>query len=203
MWNNMLVKTALIYLISLFVIFIPLYTQATTHKKQIDISLPSAWIPLKPILIGRISQQKPKMKLSLAEANSFGVFLDTLQPEPQELMRLQQTLPKTTLELLMSIQKRDVSLDEAQRMGSYLETVIADYKLQNITAFDENTSHIIGREWHEIDYSGENMTWQNQQKKYAPFGITNFKTLENLVKFFEVESKLPYFNKLYKPKSSQ
>ena len=36
---------------------------------------------------------------------------------------------------------------------------------------------IIGREWHEIDYSGESMTWQKQKIKYAPYGISNFKTL--------------------------
>ena len=47
-----------------------------------------------------------------------------------------------------------------------------------------NTSHIIGRNWWEINYSGENMTWQGQKTKYAPYGITDFKSVE-------LEDKVP------------
>lgn len=72
-------------------------------------------------------------------------------------------------------------------------------RFENIKAFDNNTSHIIGRKWHEIDYSGENMTWQGQKEKYIPYGITDFRTLENMRKFFAIEGNFPYFNKIYKP----
>jgi len=44
------------------------------------------------------------------------------------------------------------------------------------------------------------MTWQSQKKKYAPYGITNFKSLDNLEKFFPIESKLPYFARIYQPR---
>ncbi|MBN8828167.1 MAG: hypothetical protein J0H68_05620 [Sphingobacteriia bacterium] len=45
-------------------------------------------------------------------------------------------------------------------MALFLNEIVIKYDLKNIEAFDENTSHIIAKEWHEIDYSGENMTWQ-------------------------------------------
>ena len=37
---------------------------------------------------------------------------------------------------------------------------------------------------------------EKQQLKYKPYGITNFKTLDNLTKFFPVEAELPYFKKI-------
>lgn len=111
------------------------------------------------------------------------------------------TLPKTTLELLMAVQSRMLPLSEAEKMAGYLEEIVGKFNFKNPRAFDENTSHIIGREWHEIDYAGENMTWQKQKLKYQVYNIDNFKTLENLTKFFPVESKLPYFKKIYRPQN--
>jgi hypothetical protein len=58
----------------------------------------------------------------------------------------------------------------------------------------------MGRQWHEIDYSGEGMTWEKQKAFYAPYGIDHFKSLACLEEFFKVESQLPYFRKIYKPK---
>ncbi|MEY4463852.1 MAG: hypothetical protein RLZZ81_823 [Pseudomonadota bacterium] len=85
-------------------------------------------------------------------------------------------------------------------MAKYLQEFIKSYNFQNVAAFENNTSHIIGRQWHEIDYFGEGMTWQGQKAKYAPYGIVGFKSVDCLKKFFQVESKLPYFAKIYKPK---
>ncbi|MCC8461964.1 MAG: hypothetical protein LN546_02045 [Rickettsia endosymbiont of Ecitomorpha arachnoides] len=109
-------------------------------------------------------------------------------------------MPKTTLELLIAINERGLDIKEADLMAKYLQGLIASYNFQNIAAFDENTSHIIGRDWHEIDYSGEGMTWQGQKAKYARYDIIDFKSVDRLKKFFTVESKLPYFTKIYKPK---
>jgi len=164
-------------------------------------SIPSEWMPLYPILIARVEQTNPKMKLNSEEASSFIEFLKTLKSPPSELIVLEKELPKTTLELLMAVHKRGLQLEEARKMASYLSKILKKFEFQNIKPFDENTSHIIGREWSEIDYSGENMTWQTQRKRYLPYGITDFKSEENLVKFFQVESRLPYFKKIYKPKN--
>jgi len=116
------------------------------------------------------------------------------------LLTLKKIMPKTTTELLMATYNRGVSTNEAEKMAAYLIDQVKYFHFKNLSAFDNNTSHIIGREWHEIDYSGENMTWQDQKKKYAAYGITNFKLLENLKKYIPVESKLPYFNKIYQPR---
>ncbi len=116
------------------------------------------------------------------------------------LEALEKIAPKTTQQLRISIQSRNLPAEEAEKMAAYLVEVIRDFQIQNVGAFDLNTSHIIGREWHEIDYSGEGMTWQAQQKKYKPYGVVHFKSLKCLKSFFPVESKLPYFKKIYKPK---
>lgn len=167
---------------------------------KVDLSIPTHWIALKPILISRMTQTKPKMKLSLEQGKSLGVFLETLKASTPELISLQHQLPKTTTELLMAVRARGVSIAEAEKMAAYLQELLEKFQFQNVKPFDENTSHIIGREWQDIDYTGEGMTWQKQKQHYLPYGIINFKSVENLQKFFVVESKLPYFRKIYRPK---
>ena len=170
---------------------------ALNKNRAISIHVPSNWTKFEEILLARYEQPQTKMKLSHEQLNSFINFLDNLKQPTPELLKLLATLPKTTLELMRAIESRGVTLAEAEQMALYLYTVPEKFAIKNIAAFDENTSHIIGREWSEIDYGGEGMTWEKQQQKYKPHGITNFKSLENLTKFFPVESKLPYFIKVY------
>jgi len=156
------------------------------------------WLAVETIMLKRQTQTSLKMKLTPEKVAALQSFLQsTSTGELKALRDLQKILPKTTLELLFSVQERGVSKQEAEKMALYLQTVPTVYHIKKIDAFDENTSHIVGREWHEIDYSGEGMTWQKQKAKYAPYGITDFKTVANLKKFFPVESRLPYFVKAY------
>jgi hypothetical protein len=166
------------------------------------LSPPSQWQQLKPILISRLNQKSHKMKLNRDQVSSLIKFLYTLDHQVPVLVSLQNHLPKTSLELVRAIHERGVSINEAEKMAGFLQTFVARCRFRNLKNFDENTSHIIGREWHEIDYSGENMTWEKQRQKYLPYGIDNFKTVNQLNKFFQVESKLPYFNLIYRPTSS-
>ncbi len=159
--------------------------------------LPESYKNLCGILEQRLNQNTPKMKLTEAEVVALEQFLTT--KTFVNIHHLQWLLPKTTIELLMAIRFRDLPSDEAESIAHYLKTLVESCQFQNIKAFDNNTSHIIGREWYEIDYSGEGMTWEKQKAHYTPYGITNFKTLENVKKFFPVESKSPYFKKIYKP----
>jgi hypothetical protein len=169
--------------------------------ENLDIDLPNEWSELTPLLKARVSQQRAKMKISKKRALSFNEFLESLDKEKtKQLLKLKNELPKTTLELLMAVHERGLSLKEANRMAEYLSSLVNKFSFQTPKPFDENTSHIIGREWHEIDYSGENLTWQKQKAHYLPYGIKDFKSKENLEKFFRVESKLPYFRKIYRPK---
>lgn len=162
-------------------------------------NLPSEWEALCPILTSRVAQKKPKMKLREPDAKSLEDFLSSTKDKFPHLNSLQILLPKTTLELLMSHHQRGVTLLQAELMAEYLKQMVEECQFQNSSAFDENTSHIIGREWSEIDYSGEGMTWEKQKAYYAPYGINNFKSKDCLKKFFQVESKLPYFVKIYQP----
>lgn len=157
--------------------------------------LPKEWSTLDPILIARCSQADPKMRLTEPQIDALALYLqhENASSFPQ-IQLLQTTMPKTALELLFAVQARGVSQWEAEKMAAYLQHVPRVYRIKKLATFDENTSHIIGREWNEIDYAGEGMTWQGQKEKYAKHGITNFKTLKNLKKFFPVESQLTYFD---------
>lgn len=170
---------------------------AIANNETINMLVPSDWSKFGSILQARYTQLQPKMKLSKVQLDSFISFLANLKQPTPELLKLQDILPKTTLELMRAIELRGVTVSAAEQMALYLQTVPAKFGIKNIAAFDENTSHIIGREWSEIDYGGEGMTWQKQQLKYKPYNITNFKTLDNLTRFFPVESELPYFRKVY------
>lgn len=164
-----------------------------------ECQLPKEWQKLCPILQSRVAQTSHKMKLKESEAQSLENYIQRTHFDFLYLSTLQSLMPKTTTELWMATYKRGLDKNEADKMADYLMREVKFYKFKNLPAFDNNTSHIIGREWHEIDYSGENMTWTKQKKKYAPYGISNFKSLACLKKFFPVESKLPYFNKIYQP----
>lgn len=168
------------------------------HYEEID--FPKQWAKLQPILHQRLHQKKAKMKLSQNEVQTFKKFLSTLTKPTPALLKLQTVLPKTTLELLRAIHERNLPIPEAEDMAAYLYHFVQQQNFQNVSAFDENTSHIIGREWQQIDYSGEGMTWQGQRRKYLPYGISHFKSKDNLIKFFKVESTLPYFKKIYRSK---
>lgn len=168
-----------------------------------ECNLPKQWQKLCPVLQSRVEQTIPKMKLQESEAQHFENYLQNIHANFLYLPRLQILMPKTTTELLMATYKRGLDKNEADEMAKYLIEQVEFYKFKNPAAFDSNTSHIIGREWYEIDYSGESMTWQKQKQKYAPYGIANFKSLKCLQKFFPVESRLPYFNKIYQPSNGR
>jgi hypothetical protein len=112
---------------------------------------------------------------------------------------LSRIMPKTAIEILRSVHERDVSRLAAEGMSVHLRRLHDSMKMRNPKPFDENTSHVIGREWHEIDYSGEGMSWQSQKRFYLRYGITDLKSAENLRKLFEVESRMPYFSRIYQP----
>jgi hypothetical protein len=166
-----------------------------------ECKLTDQWQDLCPILENRVTQQSAKMKLQRADMEYFEEFINSKKYEFTEVYQLKQILPKTSVELIRSVGFRGVDYNQAELIAKYLQNLVKTCEFGNIATFDNNTSHIIGRQWHEIDYSGEEMTWQKQKEKYAKYGIINFNTIENIEKFFPVESRLPYFNKLYKPKN--
>lgn len=164
-----------------------------------ECKLNNKWDTLCKVLEKRVEQTCPKMKLKEKEAFEIEEFINKTHFNFTHLHELQKILPKTTIELLMSVKHRGVTLSESDLMAEYLKEIVKSCKFKNIEAFDNNTSHIIGRDFYEIDYSGEPLTAYRQQEKYNKYGVTDFKTVENLKQFFPVESKLPYFQKIYRP----
>ncbi|MCB9754301.1 MAG: hypothetical protein H6713_30535 [Myxococcales bacterium] len=73
-------------------------------------------------------------------------------------------------------------------------------ELGNLAQLDENHSHVIGREWHEIDYTGERMTWQGQRDAWTPKGVLDFKRAIHIHRYFASASRLPYFTRVYRPR---
>lgn len=161
---------------------------------------PGEWLSLCPIAQSRIYQKSPKMKLQASDVQALSLFLSQDHSTWVYMQQLRKLAPKTTLELLFSLRFRDLSMEEAEKMANYLLELLQKFQFQYPSKFDTNTSHLVGRKWHEIDYSGEGMTWQSQKKKYQPYGVLDFRTKENLAAFFKIESKLPYFKKIYQPK---
>ncbi len=171
------------------------------NAQAAECNIPEEWQSLCKILQMRVKQKSSKMKLKEEDVIKFQEFLNLAKDNLDELKDLKNILPKTTIELLMAIRFRNVTFSNAELIAQYLNSFVTSCKFANNGAFDENTSHIIGRKWDEIDYSGENISWQEQQKKYRTYGITDFKTLDNIERFFKVEAKLPYFFKTYRPKA--
>lgn len=166
------------------------------------VSLPDQWNPLTPIINARLNQKETKMKLNQHDVDDIEILLCKVSDTVPNLLALQCQLPKTTLELVRAVAQRNVTTNDAESMAEYLQYIVESFKFENIQSFDENTSHIIGREWYEIDYSGENMTWQEQELRYTRYGIQNFKSAAMLKKFFPVESECPYFKKIYRPQGA-
>jgi hypothetical protein len=151
------------------------------------------------VVEARVAQTKPKMKLEPDQGVKVARYLHEALPSVPETRRLMSSMPKTVVELVRSTYERGLSTQEAERIARYFSHLLDHLQPANLAALDENCSHVIGREWHEIDYSGEPLTWQKQKRVYAPQGIPHFKEAATLERFFRVESQAPYFIKLYRP----
>jgi hypothetical protein len=150
----------------------------------------------------RVSQPKPKMKLEPEQGVQVARYVHEALPSMPEARELTHAMPKTVVELVRSTYERGVSTREAESMARYFSHLLDHLKPQNLSALDENCSHVVGRDWHEIDYSGEPLTWEKQKRIYTPKGVPHFKDAATLERFFRVESQAPYFNKLYRPEGS-
>jgi hypothetical protein len=179
------------------IILLTLTISPTSFAKPCNV--PQQWHPLCSNIAERLNQSSKKMKLYPDEVKQLEQFLNSTPHDFIKIQSLQHSMPKTSLELLMSVRYRNVNSSDAEDMAAYLQHIVDSCNFKNLKSFDNNTSHIIGRDWDKIDYSGEGMTWQEQKNKYDLYGIHSFKTTENLKLFFPVESKLPYFIRIYQP----
>jgi hypothetical protein len=154
------------------------------------------------VISARVSQEKPKRRLTPEQGLHACCYALGDLPRMPSALRLSVLMPKTTIELLIAARERGVPRTEAEGMAAYMLRLRESMGMQNPKPFDENTSHVIGRQWHEIDYSGEGMTWQGQMDFYAPKGVPDFRSEASLRRFFGIEAKMPYFKRLYRPQGA-
>ncbi len=151
------------------------------------------------IIDRRVKQRSPKMKLTKAQAiNLAGYLLRDLAMMPNTTL-LYYEMPRATLELVRAVHERGVSKQEAEKISSYLLRFIDSMDFGNLKQLDINHSHIIGREWEQIDYSGEPLDPQRQKRNGQRMGVMNFKEARYIHKYFVHASKAKYFKRIYQP----
>jgi hypothetical protein len=184
----------------------PVATPATETPRTIEDGLrwlrEAGYPEAARVIETRVSQTKPKMKLEPEQGLSVARYVHEALPSMPEARALSHTMPKTVVELVRSTYERGVSTREGESMARYFSHLLDHLKPRNLPALDENCSHVVGRDWQEIDYSGEPLTWQKQKRVYTAQGVPHFKDAATLERFFRVESQARYFDELYRPEGS-
>lgn len=155
--------------------------------------------PLADVIATRVAQTTPKMRLTREQgavaANATLAILES--PGVRELMAV---MPRSTVELARAVAERGVPLDELERIAAYLVRVVNAIQPERLATFDDNHSHVTGRDWSQIDYRGESMTWQGQRDAWAPKGVESFKRAAFIHAYFVGAEKLAHWAKVYKPR---
>jgi hypothetical protein len=176
-----------------------------TSVATIDASLPAdAFVAAAALAIidERAAQSEPKMKLTPAAAAAAVRYLGTHLERSSALRRLHGPMPHSTVELVRAIEERAVTEDEADRIARYLVHLVETLDFAKLRRFDINHSHVTGREWHEIDYTGEGMTWQGQQKYWSKKGVPSFKRAAYIHAYMTHAYRLPHFARAYAPRGT-
>lgn len=171
----------------------------------IDASLPVDAFPAAAalaIIEERVAQSEPKMKLTPAAGAAAVGYLATHLERSADLRRLHGVMPHSTVELARAIEERGVTADEADRIARYLVHLTHTLDFAKLRRFDINHSHVTGRAWHEIDYTGEGMTWQGQQKYWAKKGVIDFKRAAHIHAYMIRAYRMPHFARAYAPRGT-
>ncbi|HUH01459.1 MAG TPA: hypothetical protein VML75_05650 [Kofleriaceae bacterium] len=154
------------------------------------------------IIEERVRQSEPKMKLTPAAGAAAARYVDTHLDRSAALRRLHASMPHSTVELVRAIEERGVPAEEADRIARYLVHLVETLDFAKLRRFDINHSHVTGREWHEIDYTGEGMTWQGQQKYWSKKGVIDFKRAAYIHAYMTHAYRLPHFARVYAPRGT-
>lgn len=176
------------------------YAPAPTPTTQSQPELGGVLPALSDIIAKRVAQESPKMKLTASEAQLIESYLKADLPSMQPVSLLASRMPKTAIELVRAVHERGVTRNDAEGIASYINRMLDSMGMARLGTFDECCSHVLGRRWDQIDYSGESLDSQAQERRYRALGVPDLLTAENVRKYFAVESKLPYFRKIFKPR---
>ena len=150
-------------------------------------------------IAARVAQAKPKMRLTRDEGYAAARALLELA-DRESIRELHAVMPRSTVELARAVRERGVSVDEAEAIARYLASVVRGLDFQRLGVFDENHSHVTGRDWPDIDYTGEGMTWQGQRDDWSPRGVKSFKRAVYIHAYFVGAERLPHWKKVYRPR---
>ncbi len=174
-----------------------------TADAAVAAEAPDAAITLDPALAAvidrRIAQTAPKMRLMQQEGEQVKAAVVAVQERPP-VRALARVMPRSTVELARAVAERGVPIDELDRIAAYLVRVVEAIEPERLATFDDNHSHVTGRDWHEIDYGGESMTWQGQRDAWVPKGVKSFKRAEYIHAYFVGAEKLAHWDRVYRPR---
>jgi hypothetical protein len=151
------------------------------------------------VIAGRVAQAQPKMRLTASEARTAALAVrDLAGSEP--VRALHDVMPRSTVELARAVAERDLPPADAVAIAAYLVQFVAVLDFERLATFDDNHSHVTGRHWHDIDYSGEGMTWQRQRAYWAPRGVADFRTVASIHAYFVGAEPLRHWRRVYRPR---
>lgn len=151
------------------------------------------------IIDARVHQTQPKMQLTRVQGLAACRHVSTHVGRSTPLRRLHDSMPHTTVELTRAIEERGVPADEVERIARYLSHLVDELAFANLRRFDINHSHVTGRDWQDIDYAGENMTWQGQKAYWSKRGVRDFKRAVHIHAYMKRAFKMRHFARVYQP----
>ena len=166
-----------------------------TYQEAIESLNEHGYAKVAAIIEARVSQEKRKMKLTEEEGKNAALYLLQDLPEMPKCQELLEVMPKSTIELIRGVNERGV----AEKIADYLMRFQESMRLGNLPQLDENHSHVIGREWHQIDYRGEGMSWQRNKAHWSRKGVPDFRKAEHIQTYLEWESRQSFFKRIYRP----
>jgi len=175
---------------------------APSYESSIDALREAGYAKAAKVLTSRVDQLEKKHKLTKEQATEAAVAMVKLLPKMANTTQLLERLPRCTVELVRAVDERGVPMAEAERIAEFHLTYTKAAGLSRLDLFDEAHSHIIGRDFSQIDYTGEGTTWQQRQASWAKVGVENFKTASSICRYFRAESKMGYHKRLFNPKRS-
>ena len=154
---------------------------------------------LADVIARRIAQRSPKMQLTAEQGEQVAAAV-LAAIDRESMQALARVMPRSAVELARAVRERGVAPEEADRIAGYLVRVVTAIEPERLATFDDNHSHVTGRDWHEIDYQGESMTWQGQRDAWTPKGVASFKRAEYIHAYFVGAEKLEHWKRVYRPR---
>ncbi len=139
------------------------------------------------------------MRLSGEEGLRAASYLLEGLPVMPRVRALIGVMPKTCVELVRGVNERGVQAQDAESIADYLARMIDSMRLARVGTFDECCSHVLGRRWSQVDYSGESLDPRKQERFYSSRGVPDLLTAVHVRRYFAVESEMPYFKWIFNP----